>query len=77
MIFAAKPFHRNLVDNTKKRSLADPWVIAHAINENATVVTKEEKVTAAIYIIIRKAAREYLPGSLPFFSSFCYLSTDR
>ncbi len=38
--------HENLVDNTKGRSLADPWVIAHAINEKATVVTKEEKVTA-------------------------------
>lgn len=35
-----------LVDNTKARSLADPWVIAHALHENATVVTKEEKVTA-------------------------------
>lgn len=35
-----------LVDNTKARSLADPWVIAHALSENATVVTKEEKVTA-------------------------------
>lgn len=35
-----------LVDNTKARSLADPWVIAHALQENATVVTKEEKVTA-------------------------------
>jgi hypothetical protein len=35
-----------LVDNTKARSLADPWVIAHALNENASVVTKEEKVTA-------------------------------
>ena len=35
-----------LVDNTKARSLADPWVIAHAFYENATVVTKEEKVTA-------------------------------
>lgn len=35
-----------LVDNTKSRSLADPWVIAHALSENATDVTKEEKVTA-------------------------------
>lgn len=26
--------------------MADPWVIAHALYENATVVTKEEKVTA-------------------------------
>lgn len=25
---------------------ADPWVITHAINENAVVVTKEEKLTA-------------------------------
>ena len=33
--------HVRLVDNTKKRSLADPWVIAHAMTFNATVVTKE------------------------------------
>ena len=46
MIFAANPSHRNLVDNTKNRSLADPWVIAHAINAHAIDVTKEEKVTA-------------------------------
>jgi predicted nucleic acid-binding protein len=46
IIFAANPTHLNLVDNTKNRSLADPWVIAHAINVNAIVVTKEEKVTA-------------------------------
>ncbi|KAA6328831.1 hypothetical protein EZS27_022312 [termite gut metagenome] len=45
-IFEANPFHKYLVDNTKARSLADPWVIAHAINEGAIVVTKEEKVTA-------------------------------
>ncbi|CAM4207229.1 DUF4411 family protein [Cytophagaceae bacterium 50C-KIRBA] len=38
--------YSQLVDNTKARSLADPWVIAHALHENATVVTKEEKVTA-------------------------------
>ena len=36
-----------LVDNTKARSLADPWVIAHALHENAAIVTKEEKVTAS------------------------------
>ena len=46
-IYAANTNHKYLVDNTKQRSLADPWVIAHAINENACVVTKEEKVTAA------------------------------
>lgn len=45
-IFSKNPIHRYLVDNIKGRSLADPWVIAHAINEGATVVTKEEKVTA-------------------------------
>jgi hypothetical protein len=45
-IYLKNPLHKNLVDNTKARSLADPWVIAHAINEKATVVTKEEKVTA-------------------------------
>ena len=45
-IYSSNPIHKNLVDNTKARSLADPWVIAHALNSNATVVTKEEKVTA-------------------------------
>lgn len=39
------PDHLKLVDNTKNRSLADPWIVAHALNENATVVTKEEKIT--------------------------------
>jgi predicted nucleic acid-binding protein len=45
-IFAKDPVHQYLVDNTKARSLADPWVIAHAICEKATVVTKENKLTA-------------------------------
>ncbi len=45
-IYSADPNHKYLVDNTKARSLADPWVIAHALKEKATVVTKEEKVTA-------------------------------
>jgi hypothetical protein len=45
-IYSADPKHKFLVDNTKARSLADPWVIAHALSENAVVVTKEEKVTA-------------------------------
>lgn len=45
-IYAKDPLHRTLVDNTKARSLADPWVIAHAMKEGATVVTKEEKITA-------------------------------
>jgi predicted nucleic acid-binding protein len=46
MIYEKNKIHERLVDNTKGRSLADPWVIAHAIYESATVVTKEEKVTA-------------------------------
>ena len=46
LIYATNPLYKNLVDNTKARSLADPWVIAHALNEKATIVTKEEKVTA-------------------------------
>ena len=33
-------YHR-LVDNTRQRSIADPWVIAFAIAEEAIVVTKE------------------------------------
>lgn len=45
-IYSNNLSHKFLVDNTKARSLADPWVIAHAINENATVVTKEEIVNA-------------------------------
>jgi len=46
-IYRADPNHKFLVDNTRARSLADPWVIAHALSENATVVTKENKVTAS------------------------------
>jgi len=44
-IYAKDSSHQRLVDSTRGRSLADPWVIAHALNENACVVTKEEKVT--------------------------------
>lgn len=44
-IYNANPSHKFLVDNTKARSLADPWIIAHALDENLIVVTKEEKVT--------------------------------
>ncbi|NLW46305.1 MAG: DUF4411 family protein [Firmicutes bacterium] len=33
--------HGRLVDSIKQRSIADPWVIAFAIAENAIVVTKE------------------------------------
>ncbi len=43
-IYDKDPQHKYLVDNTRARSLADPWVIAHAMHEQATVVTKEEKL---------------------------------
>ena len=46
-IYAADPAHKLLVDSKKYRSLADPWVIAHALSDNACVVTKEEKITAS------------------------------
>lgn len=46
-IFSSDPSHRLLVDNVKQRSLADPWVIAHAMSENACVVTKEQIISAA------------------------------
>ncbi|MBN8699657.1 MAG: DUF4411 family protein [Chitinophagales bacterium] len=42
-IYAADPSHKYLVSSTGQHSIADPWVIAHAINENAKVVTKESK----------------------------------
>lgn len=35
------PDSRRLVDSSKFRSVADPWVIAHAMAEKAVVVTKE------------------------------------
>lgn len=42
----ANPLHKFLVDNIRQRSLADPWVIAHSMKMNATVVTRENKETA-------------------------------
>ncbi|MDX9697749.1 MAG: DUF4411 family protein [Bacteroidales bacterium] len=45
-IIEVNPLHKLLVDNVKGRSLADPWVISHAMKMNATVVTKENKETA-------------------------------
>jgi hypothetical protein len=36
--------HKYLVAEAKGRSLGDPWVIAHALDHGATVVTKEEFV---------------------------------
>ncbi|HCE58071.1 MAG TPA: DUF4411 domain-containing protein [Prolixibacteraceae bacterium] len=45
-IYTTDPEHKKLVDNIRGRSLADPWVIAHAMDRNAIVVTKESKETA-------------------------------
>ena len=38
-ILQTDPTHKLIVDNIKGRSLADPWLIAHAMDTNATVVT--------------------------------------
>ena len=44
-IYAKDARHQKLTDNTRNRSLAGLWVIAHAMNEKAIVVTKENKIT--------------------------------
>jgi len=46
-MYNTNPIHKFLADNTRYRSLADPWVIAHAMDTKSTVVTKEEKITAS------------------------------
>jgi hypothetical protein len=43
-ILQANPMHKLLVDSAKGRSLADPWVISHALDKNAVVVTKESPI---------------------------------
>ena len=40
-LYAKDESHKYLANNVKGRSLADPWVIAHAMAEQAIVVTKE------------------------------------
>ena len=47
------PSHVSLVDAKRGRSRADPWVIAHAMAHNATVVTKEKKETNPNSTVIR------------------------
>lgn len=46
-IYSKNEKHKLLVDNRKGRSLADPWLIAHAMSENRVVVTKEVLITQA------------------------------
>lgn len=43
-ILQANPLHKMLVDNVKGRSIADPWIISHALDINAIVVTKESPI---------------------------------
>ena len=43
-IYEVDPRNQRLTDTSRNRSMADPWVIAHAIAEQAVVVTKEEKI---------------------------------
>jgi predicted nucleic acid-binding protein len=42
-IYAHNPSHQYIVSSNGVHSAGDPWVIAHAMNNNATVVTKEIK----------------------------------
>ncbi len=42
-IYSKDSSHQYLVSNNGQHSLADPWVIAHAMFESAVVVTKEIK----------------------------------
>lgn len=42
-IYSSNPNHKYLVSSNGIHSKADPWVIAHAMKENAIVVTKETK----------------------------------
>ena len=44
-LYIAEPSHKLLTNSEKNRSMADPWVIAHAMAQNAIVVTKEVKDT--------------------------------
>jgi len=71
-IQAKDPLHKLLVDNIKQRSLADPWVIAHAIVEGACVVTKENKETA------RRTTRIKIPNvcenmGVPWINDFQFI----
>lgn len=47
-----------LISEEKNRSIADPWVIAHAQSENATVVTLEQKAVKADKIKIPNICKE-------------------
>ena len=56
--------YSHLVDSFKGRSMADPWVIAHAQTKNAVVVTLEQKATKIGHIkipdVCKKEGIEYI-----------------
>lgn len=56
--------HPQLVDDKKGRSLADPWVIAHAMAEKAIVVTTEMSASSKIKIpdVCRAYNIPWIPG---------------
>lgn len=58
-----------LVDTRKDRSMADPWVIAHAQAENAVVVTKESRAPKKI-----KIPDVCMAFNIPWMNDFEFLS---
>jgi len=59
-----------LVDSTKQRSIADPWVIAHAMADSSIVVTKEETTNSTRRIKIPDVCREL---NVPYMNDFDFL----
>ena len=69
-ILAVKKYQR-LVDSSRGRSIADPWVIAHAIAEKAIVVTKEASTPMdAVRIKIPDVCKEL---KVPYMNDFQFL----
>lgn len=52
-IMGHDPKHKLLADNSKGRSIADPWLIAHAMAKGGVVVSKEVRTTRPIKKKIR------------------------
>lgn len=52
-LYAHDPSHARLVDDQRGRSKADPWVIAHAMAQDAIVVTKEKKITNPLSTVVK------------------------
>ena len=60
-----------LVDSTKQRSIADPWVIAHAMADGAVVVTKESETRTSRRIKIPDVCKAL---SVPYMDDFEFLN---